>query len=83
MYYVYILYSASKDKYYVGQSDDIVNRVTSHNSGISPYTSMTNDWEMVYKEEYSTRNEAIRRENAIKRKKSRQYIEWLVKQGKR
>ena len=82
MYYVYILFSAKKDKYYVGQSEAIVDRVASHNSGISPYTSMTDDWALVYKEEYKTRKEAIQRENAIKRKKSRKYIEWLINSGK-
>ena len=82
MYYVYILFSAKKDKYYVGQSEAIVDRVVSHNSGISPYTSMTDDWALVYKEEYKTRKEAIQRENAIKRKKSRKYIEWLINSGK-
>ena len=82
MYYVYIIYYAKRDRYYVGQSDNVENRMVSHNSGKSPYTSSANDWELVYKEEYSTRKEAIKRESAIKKKKSRKYIIWLTEQGR-
>ena len=78
MYTVYILYSQTLDRYYVGQSEDLDKRLLSHFSGISPYTSIAKDWQLVYKERFNTRNEAIRRENEIKRKKSRKYIVWLI-----
>jgi putative endonuclease len=75
---VYILYSHAADRYYVGQTDDLMERLEHHRAGISPYTSIAGDWVLVYHEEFSTRTEAIRRENGIKRKKSRKYIEWLI-----
>ncbi|HCW09351.1 MAG TPA: excinuclease ABC subunit C [Cytophagales bacterium] len=78
MFYVYILYSEQADRYYVGQTYNLDTRLKSHLSGISGYTSMTDDWQLVYSEEFATRNEAIKRENEIKRKKSRKYIEWLI-----
>ena len=78
MYYVYVLCSKQIDRYYVGQTDDIGKRVQSHLSGISKYTSIANDWIEVYSEVFETRKEAIKRENEIKEKKSRKYIEWLV-----
>ena len=78
MYYVYILYSKQIDRYYVGQTDDIGKRVQSHLSGISKYTSIANDWIEVHSEAFDTREGAIKRENEIKRKKSRKYIEWLI-----
>ncbi|HCW09350.1 MAG TPA: excinuclease ABC subunit C [Cytophagales bacterium] len=78
MFYVYILYSEQADRYYVGQTDNLDTRLQSHLSGISGYTSMTDDWKLVYAEEFTTRKEAIQRENEIKRKKSRKYIEWLI-----
>lgn len=77
-FYVYILYSKKIDKYYVGQSDNVDERLKSHLSGISGYTSVSDDWEIVYKEIFDTRIEAIKRENEIKKKKSRKYIEWLI-----
>jgi len=78
VFYIYILYSAKVNKYYVGQTDNIDSRLKSHNSGISPYTKIANDWQLVYSESYQTRKEAIQRENEIKRKKSRLYIERLI-----
>lgn len=37
------------------------------------------NWKLVYSEKYSTRKEATRRERDIKSKKSRQYLENLIK----
>ncbi len=83
MYFVYILYSKTKDRYYVGQTDNIENRMEYHNSGESPYTSIASDWVVVYTEEYETRTGARKLENEIKRKKSRKYIEWLMSASSR
>jgi len=78
MYYVYVLCSKQIDRYYGGQANDIGKRVQSHLSGMSKYTSIAKDWIEVYSEVFETRKEAIKRENEIKEKKSRKYIEWLV-----
>ena len=78
MFYIYIIYSKDVDKYYVGQTDNIEERLVSHRSGISKYTSIANDWILVHAESFETRNEAIRRENEIKKKKSRKYIDRLI-----
>ena len=75
---VYILFSAKVNKYYVGQTDDLTARLLSHNSGLSPFTSIANDWKLVYSENFKTRSESRKRESNIKRKKSRKYIEWLI-----
>jgi putative endonuclease len=77
-FYIYIIYSPATDRYYVGESDNLEKRITSHNSGVSRYTSIAKDWKVVYTEEYTTRAQSISREREIKRKKSRKYIEWLV-----
>ena len=79
-YSVYILYSATADKFYVGETENVETRLLSHLSGISKYTSIAKDWKLVYTEEFSTRTEAISREKDIKRKKSRKYIEFLISQ---
>ncbi len=66
------------DKYYVGQTENVEERLNSHKSGISKYTSISDDWVLTYKESFNTRSEAIHREIEIKKKKSRKYIEWLI-----
>lgn len=77
-FYVYIIYSHSLDKYYVGYSIDLDKRLTEHNSGISTYTSKANDWKLKWSKIFLSREDAMKEEKRIKTKKSRKYIEWLV-----
>ncbi len=77
-YSVYILYSPSLDQYYVGQTDNISNRLFRHNNSGSKSTKKANDWELKYHEPHLTRSAAVTRETEIKRKKSRKYIESLI-----
>ena len=78
MYFTYILYSKSKDNYYIGQTHDLKLRLERHNSGWSRSTKTGIPWQLVYYEEHETKSEAIKREYEIKRKKSRKYIESLI-----
>ena len=77
-YTVYIIYSQKLDRYYVGYTEDLPFRLEQHNNRMSAYTSKANDWKAVYRESFSTRKEAHKRERQIKTKKSRKYIEWLI-----
>ena len=79
MFSVYIIYSNSLDRYYVGHSSDVCVRLNQHNGGYSKYISKASDWELRYTEQFPSREEAHKRELEIKRKKSRKYIEWLVR----
>jgi len=81
MFYCYILYSLKLDRYYVGHSQDIDLRLVQHNSGISAFTAKADDWKIVYKQAFETRESARTRENEIKPKKSRKYIEWIITAG--
>jgi len=77
-YIVYIIYSAKLDRYYIGYSEDVEERLLQHNSGLSTYTAKANDWELKYTQHFDSRTEAMKRETEIKKKKSRKYIEWLI-----
>jgi len=79
-YFVYIIYSLSKDRYYVGQTQDLEKRLADHHSSRSKFTKQTKDWVLVYFEEFVTRSEAVKRELEIKSKKGRKYIEYLIAQ---
>ena len=79
MYYTYILYSKSINKYYVGYTENLELRIERHNSGWGKYSSRGIPWELIYSESFSTKSEAIKRENEIKRWKSRAMIEKLIK----
>ncbi|OOQ60077.1 GIY-YIG nuclease family protein [Mucilaginibacter pedocola] len=80
-YCCYIIYSNKLDRYYVGHTDDVDERIVQHNSGISTYTAKANDWTLVHREVFLTREGARNRENQIKKKKSRKYIEWIISAG--
>ncbi len=75
MHFVYILYSPTKDKYYIGQTEDMERRVEPHNLRKN---LGANDWQLKYFEQYETRSEAVRRESEIKSKKRRAYLEHLI-----
>jgi putative endonuclease len=78
MFYVYILYSSSADKYYVGQTENLEDRLFRHKNSGSVYTKFVKDWKLVYSESFSTRSEALKRETEIKNKKNRKYIEYII-----
>jgi putative endonuclease len=79
-YYVYIIYSEKCDRYYVGHSDDVERRFDEHNSGRGgKYTSSCKPWELMNTETYESKTSAVNREIEIKNKKSRKYIERLIK----
>ncbi len=77
-YFVYILYNPKLDRYYTGSTGDLEDRMKRHNQGRSKATKGGAPyWELAYREKFETRSEAVRRENEIKKKKSRKYIEFL------
>ncbi|MFN8353381.1 MAG: GIY-YIG nuclease family protein [Spirosomataceae bacterium] len=74
----YILYSASTDRYYVGSTGNLPDRLLRHNQGRSKATKSGLPWVVVHREVYPSRSAAYRRELEIKGKKSRKYIESLL-----
>ena len=75
MYHVYIIYSKVKDKFYIGQTEDVTRRLFEHNIRKNLGAS---DWEIKFIETYKTRGEAMAREIEIKKKKRRSYLEYLI-----
>jgi putative endonuclease len=77
--YFYILHSKSKDKFYLGHScDELKERVRRHNSNHKGFTGKTKDWELVYFEEFSSKEEAYGRERKVKSWKSKAKILELI-----
>jgi putative endonuclease len=79
MVYVYILQSEKDGSYYIGHTADLEERIQRHNHGKSSYTKARVPWKLIYQEVFATRSEAMKREREIKRMKSREYIERLVR----
>ena len=81
MVYVYILHSEKDGSYYIGQTKNVSDRLYRHNSGQSISTKSKIPWEIVYIEKFDSRVDAVRRERQLKKEKSKEYIERLIKRG--
>ena len=80
MYYIYFLYSAEADKYYVGHSQDPWIRLQQHlcNSG-DKYTGSYRDWMLKAVFQVSPlKGAADKIEKFIKRQKSRNLLEKML-----
>ena len=76
-YYLYILFDRVRDKYYIGQTSNLKDRLNRHQNHRSIYTK-TGSWALVYTEQYDTRSEAFRREFYLKSLKSKIKINELI-----
>jgi putative endonuclease len=65
-YYVYILYSVRFNKYYIGQTQDIIQRFAEHNAQKVPSTAPFVPWQRVGVIEKNTRSEAMELEKKLK-----------------
>jgi putative endonuclease len=78
MFYVYILQSLKDGSSYVGQTNNVPNRLERHNSWRQSATRSKVPWELVYTEPFDTRSQAVRRELEIKSWKSHRAIKELL-----
>ena len=81
MFVTYIVYSPKLDRYYIGHTSDLEKRLAEHNAGISTFTSKTTDWVLKFSKSFDSRTDAFKFEMAIKKKKSRKYILFLIEAG--
>lgn len=78
MAHVYILYSLSADKYYVGSCNELEQRLLEHKTGTyaDSYTAkLATDWVLYYQIDDLEYEQARNIELHIKRMKSRKYIQ--------
>ena len=80
-YYLYIIQSNRDDSFYIGTTQDLDARILRHNQGRTKYTKHKRPWKLVYTEEHPDRSSAMKREYAIKRRKSTDYISELIERG--
>ena len=75
-FFVYILFSRSLNKFYIGSTDDLKKRLLEHITGFyeKSYTSKRSDWELFFTIECASRKQAKLVETHIKNMKSRKFI---------
>ncbi len=67
---VYILFSDKLNRYYVGQTENLENRLEHHNKGSNKYTSKGLPWKFIYKIVVQDRSSAMILETKIKKEVS-------------
>ena len=77
-FFVYILFSETKNRFYIGFTSDMQQRIMRHNQKSKGFTGNVNDWKIVYTEKYNSKEEAYTREQQIKSWKSRIKIQELI-----
>ena len=79
MHQSYILYSQSKDRYYIGSTSVGVElRLKRHNEGWTKSTKSGIPWELKYAKGFGSKSEALKWEKFIKKQKSRLFIQTLI-----
>ena len=77
-YTVYLLLSLQTKRTYVGQTEDVENRLGRHNAGYIRSTKAYRPWNLIHVEEYSTRSEAMKREIWMKSPSGRKWIGEII-----
>lgn len=79
MYYVYVLKSLRNGKRYVGYTSKLPeDRLNEHNAGTNKHTKINGPFEVVYKEEFSNKSLAIRRERFLKSGHGREFLNSII-----
>ena len=81
MYYTYIMYSRSIDRYYVGSTQNVSERLRRHNADHSKSTKGKGTWIVVQNFPHQSRSDAMKLELKIKKRGIKRYLEDLRQSG--
>jgi len=86
MFWVYVLLSQRDNKFYIGQTNNLKDRICRHNEGRVPATKGRRPLAVIHSEPFATRSEAVRRERYLKSLRGdgrlREIIGMLSRQGR-
>ena len=74
MYYVYLIYSEQNDIYYIGQTNNLEDRITRHNQYRCKYTKYKGPWILIGYKICNSRSEAVRLEKQLKKNKNKNIV---------
>ena len=79
MFTTYVLYSEKYDKIYIGYTSNLQQRLLSHNQlATKGWMIKFRPWQLIYKEKFETKSEAIKREKQLKSFQGRTFIRNLI-----
>ena len=75
MFSVYVLFSKQYNKIYIGYTSNLESRLLSHNQLSSKgYTKKYRPWDLIYKQEFELKADALKRELELKSARGRKFI---------
>jgi len=81
MYSVYVIYNKKHKKIYIGQCQDMKDRLDKHNNKTyrKSYTARFDGyWMLIYEEKVNTRKEALVRERQLKSYRGREFVKKFI-----
>ena len=78
-FYVYVLWSASLAKSYVGVTSNLNARINAHNLGSQGWTLRGRPWQLIYWETFADKPAAILREKYLKSGIGREFLQTIIK----
>lgn len=79
MHYLYVLRSNKSGRYYIGETNNLEQRLLQHKQGKTSFGKSNKDSILVYKEELQNRSQAKKLESFLKRQKSHLFIDRFIK----
>ncbi len=74
MFTIYLLYSETFDKIYIGYTSNLSERLKSHNElGTKGYTLKYRPWTLIYTEVLADKQSSLRREKELKSSRGRAF----------
>jgi len=79
-FFVYVIYNDISKKIYIGQTNNLEKRILEHNEKFGNHytTKFSGDWKLIYKEEYNTRREALKREKQLKSYRGKEFVKQYI-----
>ena len=76
--YVYVLWSDSLRKRYIGSCRDLEKRINEHNRGKQQFTKGGKPWRLIYSEKYDSYSDARKQEIFLKSGVGRKFLDKLL-----
>lgn len=79
MYYVYIIFSQRLNRFYIGYTQDLKDRIKRHNLGLSTFTSNGRPWMLAHYQGFKEKEDAQAEERFLKTGFGRERKNFLLK----
>ena len=79
MHHVYVLFSEKDQKFYIGYSMNLNQRIKQHKYGKVPSTNGRRPLKLIYYESFINKMDALRRERYLKSTKGRNMLHQLLR----